>query len=79
MILLFSCHNALYHLFYKDDIEKDLMIEHCLADQVRSSMYLDMNCMYYINYTLPFEYICENCQINFLFAVAIKKFTKIKI
>ena len=71
-IIIVCCERALYHLFYKNDIENNKMNSDCLPDQV------DMCCMYFLNGTVPFEYICSNCQLNFLDTISRKRFTKIK-
>ena len=71
-VTVVSCQKGLYHLFYKDDINQEKMDSECLADEV------DMCCMYFLDRSLFFDYICSNCQLNFIKTISKKRFTKIK-
>lgn len=71
-VTVVSCSKALYHFFYKDDINQEKMDSDCLADEI------DMRCMYFLERSLFFDYICSNCQLNFIKTVSEKRFTIIK-
>ena len=70
-ITILCCQKALYHFSYMDDIDEDYFLKECLAYQT------DMRCMYFLQKIMFFEFICSNCQFNFINTVS-KKLTKIK-
>ena len=70
-ITVVCCQKALYHFCYMDEIDEDYFLKECNAYQI------DMRCMYFLEKIMFFEYICSNCQFNFIKAAS-KKLTKIK-
>lgn len=71
-LLLFLARKLYIIFFYKDDINQEKMDSDCLADEI------DMRCMYFLERSLFFDYICSNCQLNFIKTVSEKRFTIIK-
>ena len=59
-ITIVCCRNALYHFFYKDDIQHDKLSDECLGYDI------DCKCMYLLEKKLFFTYLCSNCQFNFI-------------
>lgn len=70
-VTILWCQKALYHFSYMSKIDHDYFLKKCKAYQI------DMRYMYFLEKVLFFNYICSQCQINFLKAAS-KKFTKIK-
>ena len=54
------CRNALYHFFYKEDVQHDKLSDACLGYDI------DMHCMYLLEKTMFFSSLCSNCQFNFI-------------
>ena len=71
-VSIVCCKRGLYHLLYKDDVDKKTMDDNCPAELV------DFCCVYYLDRSLFFYYICENCKLTFLKIIS-KRFTAIKI
>ena len=71
-VSIVCCKRGLYHLLYKDDVDKKTMDDNCSAELV------DFCCVYYLDRSLFFDYICENCKLTFLKIIS-KRFTAIKI
>ena len=71
-ITIICCKNALYHYFYKEDLNHDKLTDECLGYDI------EMHCMYIlerklINFSCP----CSNCQFNFIKMVS-TRFIKLK-
>ena len=71
-ITIFCCENALYHFFYKEDLNHDKLADECLGYDI------DMHCMYILERKLiNFSSLCSNCQFNFIKMVS-TRFIKLK-
>ena len=71
-ITIICCENALYHFFYKEDLNHDELADECLEYDI------DMRCMYLLDRKLiNFSSLCTNCQFNFIKIVS-TRFIKLK-
>ena len=71
-ITIICCKNALYHFFYKEDLNHDKLADECLGYDI------DMRCMYILERKLiNFSSLCSNCQFNFIKMVS-TRFIKLK-
>ena len=59
-ITIVCCRNALYHFFYKEDVQHDKLSDECLGYDI------DMRCMYLLEKKMFFSSLCSNCQFNFI-------------
>ena len=70
-ITIVCCRNALYHLFYKEDLQHDKLSDKCMGYDI------DMRCMYLLEKKVFFSSLCSNCQFNFIKNVS-TRFIKLK-
>ena len=71
-ITIVCCRKALYHFFYKEDLNHDKLYDECLGYDI------DMRCLYLLEKNLSsFSAICSNCQFNFIKNVS-TRFIKLK-
>ena len=71
-ITIVCCKNALYHFFYKEDLNQDKLIDECLGYDI------DMRCLYLLDKKLiDFSSLCSNCQFDFIKMVS-TRFIKLK-
>ena len=64
--------NALYHFFYKEDLNHDKFADECLGYDI------DLRCLYLLERKLiDFSSLCSNCQFNFIKMVS-TRFIKLK-
>ena len=63
-ITILCCRNALYHFFYKEDLQHDKLSDECLGYEY------DMRCMYLLEKKMFFSSLCSNCQFNFIKGVS---------
>ena len=70
-ITIVCCRNALYHFFYKEDLNHDKLSDECLGYDI------DMRCLYLLEKKLFFPSLCSNCQFNFIKNVS-TRFIKLK-
>ena len=59
-ITIVCCRNALFHFFYKEDLQHDKLSDECLGFDI------DMRCMYMLGKKMFYSYLCSNCQFNFI-------------
>ena len=59
-ITIVCCRNALFHFFYKEDLQHDKLSDECLAFDI------DMRCMYMLEKKMFYSFLCSNCQFNFI-------------
>ena len=71
-ITIICCKNALYHYFYKEDLNHDKLTDECLGYDI------EMHCMYILERKLiNFSCLCSNCQFNFI-KMVLTRFIKLK-
>ena len=71
-ISIICCKKALYHFFYKDDLNHEKLADECLGYDI------DMRCLYLLERNLvDFSALCSNCQFNFIKMVS-TRFIKLK-
>ena len=71
-ITIICCKNALYHFFYKEDLNHDKRADECLGYDI------EMHCVYILERKLiNFSSLCSNCQFNFIKMVS-TRFIKLK-
>ena len=70
-VTIVCCRRALYHFFYKEDIQHEKLSDECLGNDI------DCRCMYFLEKKLFFTYLCSKCQFNFIKNVS-NRFIKIK-
>ena len=68
-VTILCCQKA--HFSYMNEFDHQYFLKKCKAYQI------DMKCMYFLEKIMFFDYICSNCQLNFI-KTASKKFIKIK-
>ena len=70
-VYIVCCERALYHFWYKKDIQHEKNYDECLAYKT------ECNCVYSLDKKKLFSFLCSNCQFNFLKIVS-NRFKKIK-
>ena len=70
-VTIVCCRRALYHFFYKEDVQHEKLSDECLGYDIECC------CMYLLEKKLFFPYLCSNCQFNFIKNVS-NRFIKIK-
>ena len=59
-VTIVCCRIALYHFFYKENVQHDKLSDECLGYDI------DCCCTYLLEKKLFFTYLCSNCQFNFI-------------
>ena len=70
-VTIVCCRNALYHFFYKEDVQHDKLDNECFG------WVMTLCCIYRLLKKLSFSYLCSNCQFNFVKNVT-TRFIRIK-
>ena len=70
-VTIICCRSALYHFFYKEDVQYDKLSDECFG------WVMTLCCLYHCLKKLSFTYLCSNCQFNFVKCVA-TRFIRIK-